>query len=58
MEKETTCKTCKDTKKNDTKCEKCNKVKKQITPYVLAGVGFFLLCVYGIYSIVKDLFFQ
>jgi hypothetical protein len=47
----------KDMKKNETKCEKCNKVKKQITPYVLAGVGFFLLCVYGVYSIVRDLFF-
>jgi hypothetical protein len=48
----------KDTKKNDTKCEKCNKVKRQITPYVLVGAGFFLLCLYGVYSIIRDLFIQ
>jgi len=41
---------------DETKCTKCNKVKKQVAPYVIIGAVFFLLTVYGIYSLVKDLF--
>lgn len=40
---------------DETKCTKCNKVKKQVAPYVIIGGLFFLLTMYGIYSLVKDL---
>lgn len=40
---------------DETKCTKCNKVKKQVAPYVIIGAAFFLLTMYGIYSLVKDL---
>ena len=41
---------------DETKCTKCDKAKKQVTPNVLIGALFFFFTMYGVYTLIKDLF--